>query len=341
MHNASAKNESQTPLQVSLDLTSSCVKTARLHLPYIAENAFSEVTKLTVQSPEKDKLYELTFEPPRKLSGLEAFFEDMDARANDKFILQLEGAEGNIWLVKRPTPKRRKVSDESAPNEVRPKSQVQVDNYTGYEPRSTYSGNTSPSSEAVETEEVLDELPSIRVIHRKKQVLMPQPQVYSAGPWTAEDVPEEADAPAAEKSAVRGEAEFRSETPSEATSVPVHKVDEESVSSGQRANLKAPATHTGIPSVPETFVSSGPSQTPAAPQVTPTTIDAALLNQIVVHLNKPTTPAILRVDDFAGAMGLNAVTAQAALEQLSRQDSTFIRPIREGVYQIIRRAPVY
>jgi hypothetical protein len=107
--------EPKTETTIEVDLTSLCVRSASLRLPYSAQDLFTKPTTLLLQNPESGKNYELLYTPPRDLSKLEAFFQATDARANDKLILKLFGSEGFIVLHKRQTSRSHKDRDRDAP----------------------------------------------------------------------------------------------------------------------------------------------------------------------------------------------------------------------------------
>jgi hypothetical protein len=97
------RREPKTEIIIEVDLTSLCVRSASLRLPYNAQGLFEKPTTLLLQNPESGKNYELLYTPPRDLTKLEAFFQATDAKANDKLILKLFGSEGLIVLHKRQT----------------------------------------------------------------------------------------------------------------------------------------------------------------------------------------------------------------------------------------------
>ena len=72
-----------------------------------------------------------------------------------------------------------------------------------------------------------------------------------------------------------------------------------------------------------------------APQVSPPS--EILIQELQSHMSRPSTPAILRVDDVADVLGLKADRVQQALQALSEEEDASIRAIREGVFQILRR----
>ena len=74
------------PQRFELDLTSVCVRSGAVQLPYRLQGAFAEGSVAAVDADGGASL-ELLFRPPRALMGLRGFFEAHELRPNDRLAL--------------------------------------------------------------------------------------------------------------------------------------------------------------------------------------------------------------------------------------------------------------
>ena len=63
----------------------------------------------------------------------------------------------------------------------------------------------------------------------------------------------------------------------------------------------------------------------------------SVLPQLRAHMSRPSTPAILRVEDVALTLGLEPQDVQKTLQDLSSVEDASVRAIRNGVFQILKR----
>ena len=103
------------PHRFEVDLTSVCVRSGAVQLPYRLQGAFGEGPVAAVDADGGAPL-DLQFRPPRELLGLRGFFEAHELRPNDRIGLVFTDAGIRVEAVKR---ERKAPADGQRPESVR------------------------------------------------------------------------------------------------------------------------------------------------------------------------------------------------------------------------------
>lgn len=93
-----------------IDLTRYDIRSGSLQLPGSMLEVF-EAGSIALRDPARDRDYTLTFTPPRRLIGLEAFIEAHGLQPNDTLIFVLGTGAGELHARKRPPKKKQKLEE--------------------------------------------------------------------------------------------------------------------------------------------------------------------------------------------------------------------------------------
>lgn len=342
-----AESAAERDISFEVDITRVCVRTGAVRLPHAVQGLFERKTDLVVRSSETKSEYVLSFIPPRILNNLEAFFKDSSAKANDKIKLRLNGTRGEIWLQKRQVARHRGRRDplETGPTkhellaaaEQRPRPQT--------EPKAppVPIGPKSPAEPTLEpkaqpTQPTLQPAPQAAV---SEVSVKPAPVAASAEPEVAS--PRPSAVPTVLPDTAPGR--YRPETGAPVQNDSGKRPEPAATASAQppqAATVSGPAASQGRarPVVPSGII-VGDDDLPPMPEALETDPqmdqDEAVRRDLLDHLNRPSTPAILRVEDVAEVLSLSPDSVARNLISLSEGEDAPVRYIRNGVFQILRR----
>ncbi len=343
MTDDSTNNPEPPQVTVRIDLTSQDIRTGIVRLPRQLHGAFPAGSLYA--TTEGESTMQLSFEPPRELSGLQQYLARHDLRPNDAIILHVRDGQLAVEPFQRSRP-------EPEPEPAHETDAAMMPGLFGDLP-------APPHPEPQLSDEPVPDEPDPELQNGLFTQTPDEGDPDAAGPVQSDDWQPEADPFAAFSTdddedfaddfdipampawspPAQPASPAAPDEPATAAAVPFATSEFHTV---QRRSFVPPGerrtTGTMGSSRPAaaaiTAATEEPEQLPAVPEATP----GDAMNVVRAHIEDPAAPSIVRASELTRQLGLELTEVEQALRALSQEPESRLSSIRPD-YWLLKRRP--